>query len=157
MSMEDFIKLLQLTVAISVYYVWIFRFHNVLKEFKSFGLNDITRNLVGASKMALSTLLIVGVWYPTFVFIYSLLMGGFMISAQFFHFKNICENSFFKLSRIKSFDFFEDELINVLDIVLLVNLVLSGTYNEFGDLNSDSILNVLDIVSLVNMILGAEN
>lgn len=94
MSMEDFIKLLQLTVAISVYYVWIFRFHNVLKEFKSFGLNDITRNLVGASKMALSTLLIVGVWYPTFVFISSLLMGGFMISAQFFHFK--IKNTFIK-------------------------------------------------------------
>ncbi len=50
-------------------------------------------------------------------------------------------------------DINEDELVNVLDIVLLVNLVLSGTYNENADINSDSILNVLDIVSLVNIIL----
>ena len=53
--MEDFIKLAQFAVAFSVYYVWIFRFHNVLKEFKSFGLSDLTRNLVGASKITLST------------------------------------------------------------------------------------------------------
>ena len=56
--MEDFIKLTQFAVAFSVYYVWIFRFHNVIKEFKSFGLSDVTRNLVGASKITLSTLLI---------------------------------------------------------------------------------------------------
>jgi hypothetical protein len=92
--MEDFIKLTQFAVAFSVYYVWIFRFHNVLKEFKSFGLSDLTRNLVGASKITLSTLLIVGVWFPTFVFIPSLLMAGFMISAQFFHFK--IKNTFIK-------------------------------------------------------------
>ena len=92
--MEDFIKLVQFAVAFSVYYVWIFRFHNVLKEFKSFGLSDLTRNLVGASKITLSTLLIVGVWFPTFVFIPSLLMAGFMISAQFFHFK--IKNTFIK-------------------------------------------------------------
>ena len=92
--MEDFIKLAQFAVASSVYYVWIFRFHNVLKEFKSFGLSDLTRNLVGASKITLSTLLVIGIWFPTFIFIPSLLMAGFMISAQFFHFK--IKNTFIK-------------------------------------------------------------
>ena len=92
--MEDLIILAQAIVAFSVYYVWIFRFHNVLKEFKSFGLSDLTRNLVGASKITLSTLLIVGIWFPTFIFIPSLLMAGFMISAQFFHFK--IKNTFIK-------------------------------------------------------------
>ena len=92
--MEDFIKLAQFAVAFSVYYVWIFRFHNVIKEFKSFGLSDLTRNLVGASKITLSTLLIVGIWFPTFIFIPSLLMAVFMISAQFFHFK--IKNTFIK-------------------------------------------------------------
>jgi len=41
----------------------------------------------------------------------------------------------------------------VLDIVLLVNLVLAGSFNEYADINGDSILNVLDIVLLVNIIL----
>ena len=92
--MEDLIILAQAIVAFSVYYVWIFRFHNVLKEFKSFGLSDLTRNFVGASKISLSTLLLAGIWFPTFVFIPSLLMAIFMISAQFFHFK--IKNTFIK-------------------------------------------------------------
>ena len=58
------------------------------------GLNDITRNLVGVSKIALSTLLITGIWYPSLVCVSAILMGGFMFSAQCFHFK--IKNTFIK-------------------------------------------------------------
>lgn len=85
--MEYLVKLAQLTVAISVAYVWIFRFHNVLKEFNQFGLSDLTRNFVGATKISLATLLVVGIWHSSFVFIPSVLMGLLMIGAQYFHFK----------------------------------------------------------------------
>lgn len=85
--MENLINLLQITVAISVVYVWTFRFHNVLKEFEQFGLNDLTRNIVGATKIVLATLLVLGIWYPELVFIPSILMGLLMIGAQYFHFK----------------------------------------------------------------------
>ena len=44
--MENLLILAQITVAISVAFVWTFRFHNVLAEFELFGLNDLTRNLV---------------------------------------------------------------------------------------------------------------
>ena len=81
------VKLAQLTVAISVAYVWIFRFDNVIKEFKQFGLSDLSRNLVGATKIALATLLVAGIWYSSLVFIPSVLMGLLMIGAQYFHFK----------------------------------------------------------------------
>lgn len=77
----------QLVIAISVGFVWIFRFDNIVKEFKQYGLSDLTRNIVGASKIALSTLLITGIWFPTLVFIPALLMAFLMVSAQFFHFK----------------------------------------------------------------------
>ena len=85
--MEYLSQICQITVAISVLFVWVFRFHNVLKEFKQFGLSDVTRNLVGASKIALSTLLIVGIWDTNLVLIPSIFMSFFMISAQYFHFK----------------------------------------------------------------------
>ena len=85
--MENLIKLFQIIVAISVAYVWIFRFHNVVKEFKQFGLSDLTRNIIGATKMSLATLLVVGIWYSSLVFIPSVLMGLLMIGAQYFHFK----------------------------------------------------------------------
>ena len=47
-----------------------------------------------------------------------------------------------------------DYIINVQDIVLTVNLVLSGEYNSTADLNSDSVINVLDIVQIINIILN---
>jgi hypothetical protein len=85
--MENLLSLAQLVLALSVAYVWIFRYHNVVKEFIQFGLNDTTRNFVGVSKIALSTLLVAGIWYPLLVQIPSVLMGLFMIAAQYFHFK----------------------------------------------------------------------
>jgi len=92
--MENVIKLAQITIAISVAYVWIFRFHNVLKEFNQFGLSHVTRNLIGATKISLATLLVVGIWYSSLVLIPSVLMGLLMICAQYFHFK--IKNSFIK-------------------------------------------------------------
>ena len=47
-----------------------------------------------------------------------------------------------------------DGELNVLDIVILVNLILSeDDSNPTGDLNQDGSLNILDIVNLVNLIL----
>ena len=48
----------------------------------------------------------------------------------------------------------EDSIINVQDIVLTVNLVMSGEYNSSADLNADGVANVLDIVQIVNIILN---
>ena len=47
-----------------------------------------------------------------------------------------------------------DGNLNILDIVILANLILSGdTSNPAGDLNQDGSQNILDIVILVNLIL----
>jgi len=47
-----------------------------------------------------------------------------------------------------------DGIVNVLDVVVMVNLVLSGGYDEVTDMNGDGILNVLDVVLLVGIILN---
>ena len=53
-------------------------------------------------------------------------------------------------------DLNNDLLLNILDVVLLVNLILSGDdSNPAGDLNQDGSQNILDIVSLVNIILDS--
>ena len=44
--------------------------------------------------------------------------------------------------------------VNILDVVLLVNAVLTGNYLSEGDINGDGENNVLDIVGLVNIILN---
>jgi hypothetical protein len=84
--MDTFLNLIQLTLGLSVAYVWTFRYFNVVKEFSLFGLSDVTRNLVGVSKVALATLIIAGIWYPSLVQIPAVLMGLFMVAAQYFHF-----------------------------------------------------------------------
>jgi hypothetical protein len=84
----------QLIVSIAVAYVWIFRFDVIINEFKQFGLSDLTRTFVGASKIALATLLITGIWIPSLIPIPAILMGSFMLAAQYFHFK--IKNPFIK-------------------------------------------------------------
>ena len=44
--------------------------------------------------------------------------------------------------------------VNILDVVLLANAVLTGNYLSEGDINGDGENNVLDIVGLVNIILN---
>ena len=47
-----------------------------------------------------------------------------------------------------------DGIINILDVVAMVNLVLTSDYDQLADMNIDGILNVLDVVILVGIILG---
>jgi len=85
--MTNYAIVAQVIVALSIGYVWIFRFDNIVKEFKQYGLSDLTRTMVGASKIALSTLLVAGIWYPDLVLIPALLIALLMLAAQYFHFK----------------------------------------------------------------------
>lgn len=85
--MENLSVIAQLIVAISVVFVWVFRFDNIVKEFNQYGLSDLTRTIVGATKIALSTLLVAGIWYPSLVLVPALLMAFLMLCAQYFHFK----------------------------------------------------------------------
>ena len=49
----------------------------------------------------------------------------------------------------------DDSLLNILDIVILANIIISGADSDpLGDLNQDGELNVLDIVNLANIILN---
>lgn len=85
--MENLSAIAQLIVAISIVVVWVFRFDNIVKEFNQYGLSSLTRTIVGATKIVLATLLVVGIWYPALVLVPALLMALLMLSAQYFHFK----------------------------------------------------------------------
>lgn len=52
------IALLQTFVAMSVFYVWVCRYSAVLADFKSFGLPDWIRDLVGAAKLSAAFMLL---------------------------------------------------------------------------------------------------
>lgn len=77
----------QILIALAILIIWVFRFYNVEKEFKSYGLSDLTRNIIGASKIALSTLLIAGFWHRDLLLGSSLAMALLMVAAQYYHFR----------------------------------------------------------------------
>ncbi len=77
----------QIVIAASVLFVWIFRFENIEKEFEEYRFSIAFRSFIGAAKIALSTLLIVGIWYPSLVLVPALLMAVLMAGAQWSHFK----------------------------------------------------------------------
>jgi len=85
--MEQVVIAAQILVAFSVVVVWVFRFDNIVVEFKHYGLSDQVRSLVGASKISLATLLIAGIWFPSLALVPALAMAFLMVCAQYFHFK----------------------------------------------------------------------
>jgi len=85
--MEELLILSQIIVSISVIIVWVFRRENIIVEFEQYGISDTIRDLVGALKISLATILILGIWYNEFLFSSSLAMAFLMICAQYFHIK----------------------------------------------------------------------
>jgi hypothetical protein len=87
LTMEQIAILAQLVVAVSIVIVWVFRFDNIVREFKQYGLSDLVRNSVGASKIALATILVLGIQYEVPVVAAALMMAFLMVCAQGFHIK----------------------------------------------------------------------
>ena len=84
--MELATTLSQIIIAISILIVWVFRFDNIVIEFKQYGLSDLIRSLVGAAKIAMATLLIAGVWYPTLILVPAGVIAFLMLCALYAHF-----------------------------------------------------------------------
>ena len=83
--MNRLVILAQIIIALSVTFVWVAHFQNVVKEFHEYSLSDGIRTLVGATKISLATLLIAGIWYPSLVLIPAIMMAGLMACALVAH------------------------------------------------------------------------
>ena len=92
--MENISLACQIIVAVSVLYIWTFRYDNIVVEFKHYGYPDLLRNFVGVAKTSTSTLLILGLWYNEITIYASLSMAFFMLCAQISHIK--VKNPFIK-------------------------------------------------------------
>jgi hypothetical protein len=84
---REVFSIVKVVIASSILVVWVFRFDNIVKEFKQYELSDLMRTIVGASKIILATLLVVSIWHEEYVVLSAAAMGFLMIVAQYFHFK----------------------------------------------------------------------
>ena len=85
--MENILVLSQIIISISILIVWVFRYDNIVMEFEQYGLSSLLRNIVGASKISVATILIIGIWHDEYLFVASTTMAFLMLCAQFFHFR----------------------------------------------------------------------
>ena len=85
--MEKLLIASQIIVATSVIIVWVFRRQNITIEFEQYGISNTIRDIVGALKISLATILILGIWHKELLIISSLSMAFLMICAQYFHIK----------------------------------------------------------------------
>ena len=46
-----------------------------------------------------------------------------------------------------------DGYLNIMDVVMIMDFILTEEYDMYSDMNQDGILNIMDIIELVNMIL----
>ncbi|MCU0660456.1 MAG: DoxX family protein [Candidatus Pacebacteria bacterium] len=90
--------LLQLIIAIGLINVWVLRVHrptiyrggnakNMIEEFAVYGLPTWMLYVVGATKITIALLMIVGIWYQTVVIPGAAVLGLLMIGAVAFHVK----------------------------------------------------------------------
>ena len=51
-------------------------------------------------------------------------------------------------------DINNDGILNILDIVQIIDMILSNEYSLIADINEDDFVNVLDVIVMVNILLG---
>ena len=89
---------LQVLIAFGIFNVWILRRNkatmfrggparNMYEEFEFYGLPNWSTTLVGASKVALASLLLLGLWVPELTPIGALGLAVFMLGAVIMHIK----------------------------------------------------------------------
>ena len=47
-----------------------------------------------------------------------------------------------------------DGIVNIQDVILLINMILTGGTDTVADVNSDGSINVLDVIQVINLILN---
>ncbi len=85
--MNTLLLSIKILVATSIFFVWVVRYDNILKEFKEFGLQDWLRDLTGILKISFAAMLLFGTLDNTLNIVGSLGIASLMICAQVTHFR----------------------------------------------------------------------
>jgi len=50
-------------------------------------------------------------------------------------------------------DLNNDGTLNVIDVLSITNLIVTGQYDSVGDVNEDESVNILDVIEIINAII----
>ena len=79
---------MKILVATSIFFVWVVRYDNILKEFREFGLPDWLRDLTGILKMTFAAMLLFGSLNNSLNLIGSGGIATLMLAAQGTHLRS---------------------------------------------------------------------
>lgn len=85
--MNTMLLAMKILVATSIYFVWVVRYDNIIKEFKEYALPDWLRDLTGILKMSFAAMLLFSTQDNGLDAIGSLGIAGLMLCAQITHFR----------------------------------------------------------------------
>jgi hypothetical protein len=78
---------MKILVATSIFFVWVVRYDNIVKEFREFALPEWLRDLTGILKMSFAAMLLFSTPENKLDAIGSLGIAGLMLCAQVTHFR----------------------------------------------------------------------
>ena len=67
-----FLEFLKVFVAVSIFFVWVPRYHNIVEEFKTYQYPDWLRDIVGILKLTCAALLVINIGHFNVVSIHDL-------------------------------------------------------------------------------------
>lgn len=85
--MNTILLVMKILVATSIFFVWVVRYDNIVREFKEYGLPDWLRDLTGILKMSFAVMLLFSIQDSALDAIGSLGIAGLMLCAQITHFR----------------------------------------------------------------------
>jgi uncharacterized membrane protein YphA (DoxX/SURF4 family) len=83
--MHNFVISLQALIAAAVFFVWVVRYANIVREFEQYGLPDWLRDLVGILKLTFALLLLIGIERGWFAVVGGAGLAILMVAAVFTH------------------------------------------------------------------------
>ena len=113
LNLLDFIFILKVIIAISIFFVWVIRYPNIVKEFEQYNLPTWLRDLTGIIKLTLAFMLVTG-------------LSKFVIaSSSFFCFMMLCAIVVHILNKNPLF-----KMIPALTLFSSSAIILIGTFNN---------------------------
>lgn len=86
--MDTMLLALKILVATSIFFVWVVRYDNIIKEFKEYGLPEWLRDLTGILKLAFAVMLLFSVHDKALGLAGSGGIAALMLAAQATHLRS---------------------------------------------------------------------
>ena len=85
LTIDIFIRIMSIIIGSSIFFVWVIRYDNIVKEFQDYNFSSNLRDAIGIIKCSAAVMLFIG--EPILIFFASLILLILMLAAFIIHIK----------------------------------------------------------------------